>query len=295
LSRYHFDWVDAFTAQPFGGNGCAVFHDADDVDDTTCMAIVRETSLSECTFLGPSAKADLTVRYFLAGKELPFAGHPTIATVASLIDRDLVTGDALTLETKAGLVPVTIDRATKGGPTITMTQIRPDFEPPMHPALVAAVGGLSAEDIIAPPRMVSTGARHCITVLRDHDTLRRVRLDLGALGRFNTAAGLEDSAATEPFWVTLEGATEAGDTFARLLLPPPIPAEDPFTGSATGEMAAYLWAEGLIDRPVFTAAQGHWLGRPGQACVEVLGPRDDITGVRVGGQGFVLMRGEIEL
>ncbi len=295
MTTYQFDWVDAFTARPFGGNGCAVFHDAEDVDDATCMAIVRETSLSECTFLGPSDQADLTVRYFLAGKELPFAGHPTIATVASLIDRDMVTGDALTLETKAGLVPVEIDRSTEGGPTITMTQIRPEFGPPMDPALVAAVGGLSAEDVIAPPRMVSTGARHCITVLKDQDTLRRVRLDVDALERFNTAAGLSGDKATEPFWVTLQGATKAGDTFSRLLLPPPMPAEDPFTGSATGEMAAYLWAEGLIDAPTFTAEQGHWLGRPGQARVEVLGPRDAITGVRVGGEGYVLMRGEIDL
>ena len=58
MTTYQFDWVDAFTVRPFGGNGCAVFHDAADVDDATCMAIVRETSLSECTFLGPSSKAD---------------------------------------------------------------------------------------------------------------------------------------------------------------------------------------------------------------------------------------------
>ena len=295
MTSFAFDWVDAFTAKPFGGNGCAVFHDADDLDDATCMAIVRETSLSECTFLGPSSVADLRVRYFLAGKELPFAGHPTIATVASLIDRDLVAGDALTLETKAGLVPVEIDRAAPGGPIITMMQIRPTFGPPMDPGLVTAVGGLAPEDLVAAPRMVSTGAQHCIAVLRDHDTLRRVRLDVDALERFNAAAGLTGSAATEPFWVTLQGATDGGDTFARLLLPPPMPAEDAFTGSATGEMAAYLWAEGLIDRPAFIAEQGHWMGRPGQARVEVHGPRDAITGVRVGGQGYVLMRGEIDL
>ena len=60
-------------------------------------------------------------------------------------------------------------------------------------------------------------------------------------------------------------------------------------------MASYLWAEGLIEAPHFVAEQGHGMGRPGQATVEVLGPRDDISGVRVGGQGYVLMRGVLNI
>lgn len=93
----------------------------------------------------------------------------------------------------------------------------------------------------------------------------------------------------------LEGATNEGDTFSRLLMAPPSPPEDPFTGSATGCMAAYLWAHGLIAAPEFTAEQGHGLGRPGQAQVEVLGPRDAISGVKVSGQGALVMSGEVYL
>jgi PhzF family phenazine biosynthesis protein len=92
---FELDWVDAFTARPFGGNGCAVIYNAAGMDDALCQAIVRETGLTECTFLDPSDTADIHVRYFLAQKELPFAGHPTIATVASLIDRGLAQGKAI--------------------------------------------------------------------------------------------------------------------------------------------------------------------------------------------------------
>lgn len=60
-------------------------------------------------------------------------------------------------------------------------------------------------------------------------------------------------------------------------------------------MAAYLWAQGLIERPDFTAEQGHGMGRPGRAQVRVLGPRDAITGVEVAGDGFVLMSGTVDL
>lgn len=285
-----FDWVDAFSAKPFGGNGCAVVHGAEDLSDATCMAFVRETGLVECTFLGRSSVADWRVRYFMAHREIPFAGHPTVATAASLHMRGLISGSRVYFETGAGVVPV--DVGDGAAPVFTMTQIAPVFGAAAEAALVARVGGLDAEDIVAPPRLVSTGLPFVVTLLRDKQSLRRLTLDETALGALRDATGEQ---VMEPFWVTLGGETAAGDTFSRLLLAPPLPAEDAFTGSATGAMAAYLWSEGLIDGPDFTAEQGHWMGRPGAAQVSVLGPRDAIEGVRVGGQGHVLMQGTLRL
>ncbi|WP_172300456.1 PhzF family phenazine biosynthesis protein [Pseudoruegeria sp. HB172150] len=285
-----FDWVDAFSPRPFGGNGCAVVHGAEGLSGETCMAFVRETGLVECTFLGPSELADMKVRYFMADQEIPFAGHPTLATVASMVDRGLVAEKGITLETAAGLIPIALEFSANSGPTITMTQNTPEFGAGVPLALVADLGGLEIEDILGLPRVVSTGLPFCIVVLKDKDALRRVKLNLPLVEKFRKETGV-----LEPFWVTLGGATEAGCTFSRLVLAPPLPPEDPFTGSATGAMAAYLWSEGLIEEPVFVAEQGHWMGRPGQAQVEVLGPRDAITGVRVGGQAHVLMRGSLSL
>ena len=66
---YQTDWVDAFASEPLAGNGCAVVHDAGNLSDEICIKFVRETSLSECTFVEPSKKADVKVRYFLASGE----------------------------------------------------------------------------------------------------------------------------------------------------------------------------------------------------------------------------------
>ena len=96
--QFDMDWVDAFADRPFGGNGCAVVHGGAGLDDATCMAFVRETGLVECTFTGPSDSADVRVRYFLASKEIPFAGHPTLATVAALRARGRIAGDRITLD-----------------------------------------------------------------------------------------------------------------------------------------------------------------------------------------------------
>ncbi len=284
---FDFDWVDAFTDQVFGGNGCAVVHGGAVLPDAICTAYVRETSLVECTFTGPSEIADFKVKYYLASREIPFAGHPTIATVAALRHRGLIGEGPLRLETGAGIVEIEVR-----GAQIAMTQIAPVFGVEVPVDLVADVGGLEPADIIGQPQVVSTGLPFCITVLRSRRALERLKLDPRALADYNAHLG-QDSDMMEPFWVTLDGATSTGDTYARLLLAPPSPAEDPFTGSATGAMAAYLWARGLIDSPRFVAEQGHLMGRPGRAEVEVLGPRDAISGVRVAGQGRVVMSGQV--
>jgi len=284
---FDFDWVDAFTDQIFGGNGCAVVHGGAGLSDTLCMAYVRETSLVECTFTGPSGVADFKVKYYLASREIPFAGHPTIATVAALRHRGLIGEGPLRLETVAGVVDVDVR-----GAQIVMTQIAPVFGVEVPVDLVARVGGVAASDIIGQPQVVSTGLPFCITVLRSRAALEALKLNPVALAEYNAHLG-QGSDMMEPFWVTLDGATAVGDTYSRLLLAPPSPAEDPFTGSATGAMAAYLWARGLIDSPTFVAEQGHLMGRPGRAEVEVLGPRDAITGVRAAGQGRVVMSGQV--
>lgn len=288
--EYDFDWVDAFSEAPFGGNGCAVVHGGAGLPEAICTAYVRETSLVECTFTGPSEVADVRVRYYLASREIPFAGHPTLATVAALRHRGLISDGALTLETGAGIVPVEVS-----GNRVSMTQVAPRFGVRVPKAVVAAVGGLAPEEILHTPRLVSTGLPFCITLVRDRATLERVSLNAKALNDYFAHLGEDRSDTMEPYWITLEGATAAGDTFARLLLAPPSPAEDPFTGSATGAAAAYLWSEGLIERPAYRAEQGHGLGRPGLAEVRVLGPRDAIEGVEVSGAGALVMSGKVFL
>jgi PhzF family phenazine biosynthesis protein len=294
---YEFDWVDAFTSSPFGGNGCVVVHGAAGLSIDDRLALVRETSLSECAYLVGSDRADFGARYYLADKEILMAGHPTVATVVSLVERglvDLSSGRAeFTLEVGAGVLPIAVE-AGPTGPIVTMTQPAPVFGATHDPARIAAMYGLEAGDVVSTPQIVSTGTPFCIVVLRDKHALRRAKLHPEAWEVLNPP-GTARGDLVEPFLVTLGGETPAGDTFSRLLLPAPMPPEDPFTGSATGCMAAYLWHHGLIERAGFIAEQGHWMGRPGAAQVEVLGPRDAPTGVKVGGPGKVIMRGELLL
>ena len=287
MTTYPCDWVDAFTDRAFTGNGCAVVHGADTLDLDTRLALVRETSLTECAYIVASDRADFGARYYLRHREIPMAGHPTVATVASLLHRGLVArGQDFTLEVGAGVMPIRVH----GDGRIEMRQPAPVFGTAFAPEVIAPIVGLAAEDVVGTPRITSTGSPFCITLLRDRAALARARLDAQALADWRAGLGPQGN-LIEPYLVTL---TDEG-THARLLLPPPGPTEDPFTGSATGCAACWLWAEGYLPRPDYVATQGDEMGRPGRAWVRVLGPRDAIEGVSVAGHGHVLISGSLLL
>ncbi len=94
---------------------------------------------------------------------------------------------------------------------------------------------------------------------------------------------------------SLDESTKAGSTFARGLGEPSDGLEDPFTGSSTGCMAAYLWKYRLVKDPHFVAEQGHWMNGPGSAEVTIVGTRDAIQTIKVSGQGVTLIEGEITI
>lgn len=296
MPTYPFMQVDAFTNRPLGGNPCAVVFDADDLDAETMLAIAREMNLSETAFLRRSTVADFGVRYFTPAEEIPLAGHPTLAATFALVQAGrLRLTAALTtiqLELKHGPIPVEIYAQAGEVERIVMTQRKPQFLSRHDPAQVLPIFGLQPADALpgAPIQTVSTGTPQLMLPLRSLEALRRARLDTVAYERYRGASDF-----FSPHLFCLQGATPAGRTFARHFGTPPDLMEDPFTGSATGGMAAYLWRYGLIDRPTFTAEQGHWMNRPGTGEVEVIGPPEDIQTVKVGGQAALVLRGELIL
>jgi len=293
-SSLPFFQVDAFTSRPLHGNPCAVVLDADALDAGHMLAIAREMNLSETAFVRCSQRADFGVRYFTPAEEIPLAGHPTIAAVRALLDSGRLSlggGDTrVTLEMPAGIIPVDILPSAEGAPLIVMQQQRPRFGAEFAPEEVLPLFGLSPQDALpgARPQIVSTGTPQLMTPLRSLEALSRARLQVEAYRAFRTRWRF-----FSPHLFCLQGVTERGRTFARHFGVPPDTPEDPVTGSATGGMAAYLWHHRLIETPVFTAEQGHWMKRPGEVCVEVVGPPEAIETVKIGGRAVAVLRGEL--
>jgi len=279
-----------------GGNPCAVLFDTDEMDSNTMLEIAREMNLSETAFVRKSNQADFGVRYFTPADEIPLAGHPTIAATFALVDsgRLPVIDDLMTisLELQVGPIPVDIHSHKGQVEHIQMTQKKPVFMNTYTAQDVLPVFCLHEDDLLngVPIQTVSTGTPQLMIPLRSLDALAKAQLDFSAYHHL-----LDQGDFTSPHLFCLTGATQEGDTFARHLCPPPDVYEDPFTGSATGGMAAYLWRYGLIGKRKFNAEQGHWIGRPGLAAVEIVGPPEDIQSVKVGGGAVTVLRGEFTL
>ncbi|TGE18877.1 PhzF family phenazine biosynthesis protein [Hymenobacter elongatus] len=299
MATYPFLLVDAFTDTALGGNPCAVVLDADDLSAETMQRLAREFNQSETAFVRRSAVAEFGVRYFTPAEEIPLAGHPTIATVTALLHTGrLALAGARTelyLELLHGPIAIAVvPAATVGAPAqVLMTQRKPVFGTRHDPAVVLPLFGLTPDDLVpgSPVETVSTGTPQLMLLLRDHAALQRAHIpDTAAFARYRAGSDF-----FSPHLFCLGGATAAGHTFARHFGTPPDIAEDPVTGSATGGMAAYLWRHGYLQHPEFVAEQGHWMGRAGSVQVSIVGPREHIESVTIGGQAVVMVEGKLTL
>ncbi len=99
---------------------------------------------------------------------MPFAGHPTLGTAH--VVRDLTgAGDAVTLEMKAGVIPV-----TAAGDRWTLSANAPRHRAPAaSPADLAAMLGLAPSDIGGTPLWVDTGSEQLVIPLATADAVRR--------------------------------------------------------------------------------------------------------------------------
>lgn len=294
MTARRFQQVDVFTSEVLGGNPVAVVLDADGLDTTTMQRFTDWTNLSEATFVLPptddarSAGADYRVRIFCPGRELPFAGHPTLGTCHAWLRaggrprRD----DVVVQECGVGLVTIRRDAdrlafaappLRRSGPLDTT-----DLE-----RLLAGLG-LDTDDVI-DHSWCDNGPGWQALLLRSAEAVLGVRpdpavlagLDVGLIGAHAEPGRDPDDPAFahDPmFEVRAFFPGNSGLT------------EDPVTGSLNAALAQWLIGSGRApDR--YLAAQGTVLGRTGRVHIE----RDDRGAVWVGGDSVTCIDGTVAL
>jgi trans-2,3-dihydro-3-hydroxyanthranilate isomerase len=291
IARYDVIWVDAFSSTPFSGNACAVIIDARGLEPPAMQTIAREFNLSETAFVFPSDQADFGVRYFMPVGEIPLAGHPTIATAHALREAGKIGADRddVTLHMPAGVIPVAIERASDGRTTYAMSQLEPVFLSQRKRGPMAKALGLHKRDVLdgVLPQVVSTGTPQLQIALTSLDALDRVDVDrrlLFPIARDYLSVHVF-ARADDGFALHARHFADIGDVL-----------EDPFTGSATGGMAAYCARYGLVGAREYRVAQGMHVKRPGSAAVRVAGtPPDAIGRITVAGEAVTVMRGSLDV
>ncbi len=299
--KLDFVQVDVFTDRIFGGNPLAVFPDGGGLGDGDMQAIAREMNLSETTFCLPPTRPDCVsrVRIFTPGRELPFAGHPTLGTAWVLAQQGRLPPGTTQFSLEEGVGPVPVE--LEGGPTsphfVWMSHGDQTFGPEVTArAAVARALGLVDSDLLAnaPVQTVSTGLPFLYVALRHRQVVDRAALDVPAL--LAAIPGGQDAGV---FVFAPETASGEPRVYSRMFAPhrSGIP-EDPATGSASGPLGAYLVRYGLLpgQGPLrIVSEQGTKMGRQSFLHIALRADRGRALDIRVGGGVVPVLEGTLRL
>ena len=278
-------WLDVFTSVPLTGNALAVVHDADGIDDQAMLAFARETRLSETTFVqaATDGRADYRNRIWTTTCEVPFAGHPSLGAAVAVARLRGEKSVRYVQQTDAGCQPVEV-QIDGFVARASILQEQPSFGPKPDPVAVMRAAGLSAADAdpTLPAQIVSTGLTNLLAPVR-REALHRA----APPGRETLRALLEPLGATVLYLAAVD--PDAGAARARgFLVDHAAIAEDPATGSAAGELLAYLRERDGTSE--LTIEQGVEMGRPSR--LECTWEEDR---PRVGGDVVIVAEGRLLL
>ena len=273
-----FAQVDVFTAVPYLGNPLAVVMDGTGLSTAHMQAFTDWTNLSEATFVLPPThpQADYAVRIFCPGRELPFAGHPTLGTCHAWLEAGGVPkAQEVVQECGVGLVNIQRQGTRLAFAAPPLRRGGPLDEADVQ--LIAKGLGVARQDIVHHawcnngPQwrgVMLVSAEQVLALKPDPEVLQG--LDVGVVGPHTQG---ETQFEVRAFFPGNNGL-----------------AEDPVTGSLNAAIGQWLIEAGLAPNS-YVASQGACLARAGRVYVH----RDAQNQVWVGGESVTCIEGSVQL
>ena len=277
MSARPFRQVDVFTAEPLLGNPVAVVEDANGLTTEHMHAFTDWTNLSEATFLLPPTtdEADYRVRIFCPGRELPFAGHPTLGTCHAWLEAGgEPRGEVIVQECGAGLV-----RIRREGDVLAFAAPPLQRSGPLDEVDVERIAtglGLARSDIV-DHQWCDNGPGWQAVLLESADQVLSIQPDPHLLADLDVGVVGPHESGDIDFEVRAFFPGNSGLT------------EDPVTGSLNAALAQWLIGSGRAPES-YLAAQGTAMGRAGR--VHVMREGDDIW---IGGRCVTVIAGEVRI
>jgi PhzF family phenazine biosynthesis protein len=253
--------VDAFSAQPFGGNPAAVIPLENWLPDELLQRIAEENNLSETAYLVKN-QAGYDLRWFTPTVEVDLCGHATLAAAWVLFEQLGEQAEVLRFDTRSGEL-----RVSRGADGL----LAMDF-PAKQPVAVETPSGLLEALGLSRARGVYRTDDYLV-VIDDASLIETLAPDFVALAGFD----VRGIAVTAP--------GRGYDFVTRWFGPRVGVNEDPVTGSAHTSLAPY-WAERL-DQSSLNCEQGG--ARKGQLHCQVPGNGRVI----ISGKGALYLRGTV--
>nr|WP_210276942.1 PhzF family phenazine biosynthesis protein [Rhizobium sp. BK275] len=295
---------DVFTDTKLAGNPLAVIFDGEGLGDAAMQAIASEMNLSETVFVQQADNPAYTarIRIFTPGRELPFAGHPTVGTAIALAEKahgagslDLVS----VLEENVGPVRCAV-RLREGEASFA------EFDLPrksqqillsLDKAGIADALSLKTTEIGFEnhvPSIWSAGVPFLMVPVHDVGAARRMEFDPQL---WEKTVPFVDGALASAYIYCRGGVNHVAKFHARMFASGMGISEDPATGSAA---AALSGAINHFDRltdghyPVLIE-QGVEMGRPSFIHLHMDIEGGTISNARIGGQAVRIATGTLDL
>jgi trans-2,3-dihydro-3-hydroxyanthranilate isomerase len=287
--------LDVFTEQRLAGNPLAVVVESEGLDDAAMQAIAREFNLSETVFVLPPAEARhrARLRIFTPGRELPFAGHPTVGAAVLLALQDPARGDARAfgLEEGIGIVPCVVETLADGtgGRARFRLPTLPEFlGPGPEPDILAPLLGLTPGDIgtgrHVPSRHGVGPSFTCVPVA-----------SVAALDAARPAQAPDPADGLYLYTPDPEGTGQSWRV--RMFAPNFGVPEDPATGAAASAFAGVLMQFETLGEGTHDVAirQGQAMGRPSTIALQITIAAGALRGVEIGGAAVIVSDGVLHV
>lgn len=294
--------LDVFTEKAFAGNPLAVVLDAGGLQTAAMQAVAAEFNLSETVFVLPPADPEhrARLRIFTPGRELPFAGHPTVGTAVCLaaLDRLGEAGEtAVALEEQVGVLHcrVAVTSARTGIASCRLPALSRRVASAPAPEVVAGGLGLTPADIGFDGHgagVWSAGVPFLLVPVGGRNAVRRARVTPEAW------AGLREATQASGVFVYSGDCEDPAHQFhARMFAPDLGVAEDPATGAAVAALGGQIVeAESPGDGSrSYVVEQGFEMGRPSLIRLELTVEEGSLRRAALAGAAVVVAEGRLHV
>ena len=284
---------NSFTNIAFEGNPAGVvFDDECTLSDTIMQKIAAQLNLVETVFVLPSSDRQYAfqMRYFTPFKELPMAGHPTLAAWHVLLKQNKVSEQGQYKVLTAGGV-IDIEKRDR---SIFLSQKKPSFMTINQSEKddVLSVFSLKLSDLLEFPIVgVNSGLGHLVFGVKTLDTLMNMKFDINSLKGLCERYGLREAQIFCPEVFKSQNTIHTRNFCPRHGL------EDPACGNGNAALGAYYmkYVESESSHIAINVEQGHIVEKP--ALIEVSGRKiaKDSYDIQIGGNAVLMAEGHFYL
>ena len=276
--------VSTFSKNGTGGNKAGVVLPGVSLSENEKIQVARKMKYSETAFISKSTKADFKLEYFTPMGEVPLCGHATIGTFIVLKQLKLLKKSNYTIETKAGVMNITIDQDN----LVFMEQNTPRFYELLNKIDIDNCFNPMAIDERFPIQVVSTGLKDILLPIDSPTTLENMVPNFSCITELSKEMNCIGIHA-----FSIINTTEV-TAICRNFAPLYGIEEEAATGTSNCALACYLFRYGL-KQSNYIFEQGYNLGNTSRIYVKIENKNDVITRASVGGNGYVIDKKSITI